>query len=217
MRIGITMRIVENTAYPEQRDALSKDWSDYIAEILPQAVLIPIVNQPKAVPRIIKDLGIDALILSNGAGWGEEPQRDETEKIIADYCLEQDIPVLGVCRGLQILNVIFNGKVEKDIAKVSGENHIAKHEVFIDDKFRRLCPERTITVNSFHNQGVMVKGVAGEFAVFAKTGAGVVEGIYHFQKPVMAIQWHPERNNPTGDFDRKLITEFLSKGRFWDK
>lgn len=212
------MRIVENTAYPEQRDALSKDWSDYLTMIFPQAVLVPIVNQPQVVSRIIQDLGIDAVIFSNGGGWEEEPQRDEAEKNIVDYCLEQDIPVLGVCRGLQILNVIFGGKVEKDISKISRENHaVVKHKVFINDKFRKLCGKETITVNSFHNQGVMREGVAGEFAVFANTKAGVVEGFYHLQKLVMAIQWHPERNNPAADFDKKFITEFLFKGRFWDK
>ncbi len=213
MRIGITMRKAENPEYSEVRDSLSRDWSVYLANLFPDAVVVPLLNQPQQVTSVIEKLDIDRIVLSNGSSWGDDELRDQTEQNITQYCLERDIPILGVCRGFQVLNVALGGALEKDISLATGEGHInVTHKVC-------LCGEnierKEVMTNSYHQQGLLQEGVSSDVYVFASTEGGVVEGFYHKEKPVMAVQWHPERKNPGADFDRWLITCFFNQGMFW--
>lgn len=217
MRIGITMRIVNNAGYPEERDALSKDWSEYIRSVLPAAVLIPLLNRDDYTVKIMRDLKIDGVILSNGNSWGEARARDETERQVVDYCLKHKLPLLGVCRGFQVLNILFGGRIEKDIRSVKGENHVCvvhAADIVKGPPFRKWSNGKGLKVNSFHNQGVTAEGISPKFEVFAETKRGVVEGFFHRTKPIIGIQWHPERKNPSGMFDRQLITGLFNKGIF---
>lgn len=204
MRIGVTMRVVKNDAYPEVRDALSLDWSRYIKKILPEAILIPIVNDPKNAVRTLKELRIDAVILSNGNDWGEVEERDETERNIVNYCVKNCLPILGVCRGFQVLNILFGGKVSKNISKKTDEKHAgAFHAVKVKGK--------NIKVNSYHNHGIFIENLSPEFCVLAMAKDGLVEAFYHPKKPILAIQWHPERRSPNTRFDRKIIINLFKK------
>lgn len=206
IRIGITMRVTENTSYPEQRDALSKEWGDYIAGVLPEAILVPLLNRPDDVIRSVEELNIDGIILSGGNDWGVAVERDETEKRLVDYCIQRDTAVLGICRGMEVLNLLFGGRLEDDIYKASKEEHVnVNHTVKIQRGRFADWEEDEILTNSFHNQGIMVSGASDEFNVFAQTAMGVVEGFYHSSMPVVGVQWHPERSNPSSAFDRQLI------------
>ncbi|MCQ9206944.1 MAG: gamma-glutamyl-gamma-aminobutyrate hydrolase family protein [Omnitrophica bacterium] len=208
MRIGITTRVVRGEGYPEERDAISRDWPEYIGSILPNAILVPLCNEDKKINRIIRHLELDGIILSGGNDWGETTRRDKTEANILKVCLRYRLPLLGVCRGMQVLNILFGGKLEKDIQKVSGKNHAgATHTIDLikESKFFTQPKKRKLKVNSFHNQGIVAGGLSREFNVFAVTPGGVVEGICHSSRPIIGIQWHPERKNPAAFFDRRLI------------
>ncbi len=213
MLIAITMRVAENQDYPETRDALAQDWYIYIYRTMPQVVLVPLVNHPEKALATLKGLPIEGVILSNGNDWGSFPQKDETEKGIIDYCLKNDLPILGVCRGMQVLNVFFGGELTKDIYKASGEKHANfNHKVaIIEELFSDKTTGKELVVNSFHNQGIMTAGLSSKFNIFAKSPAGVVEGIYHRQARFIGIQWHPERENPATNFDSELIKALFSK------
>lgn len=193
------MRVVSNDAYPEERDALSRDWPRYLSQIFPEVIVVPLLNQPDAVVPLIKSLKLQGIILSGGNGLGRFPLRDATEKNILTYALAHALPVLGVCRGFQFLNVFFGGKLEKGIHKKSFEDHRSTiHSVTLEDG-------KNLRVNSFHNQGVMEAGISPHLRIFASTKGGVVEGLYHPKKPIIGVQWHPERKSPSAVFDRKLI------------
>lgn len=217
MRIGITMRSVDNESYPEIRDAISRDWPGYIAEVLPEGVLIPLLNHPDRVACSLEDLRIDGLILSNGNDWGESPERDETETKLVSYCREREVPILGVCRGFQVLNILFGGTLTRDLEKTGMDNHIAvSHKLrIIGNPFMKWVSESGVEVNSYHKQGVLTSGLAGEMEAFAFAGNDVVEGFVHRNKAIIGIQWHPERANDAAALNRKLIKNLFKKGLFW--
>ena len=132
--------------------------------------------------------------------------------------LNKQIPILGVCRGLQVLNIFFGGKLEIDIALAVGIDHVAcEHPVHLEFSiFQKLVKSDQIIVNSFHNQGVLLEGLAKDLKCFAATKDGVVEGIFHPNLPILAIQWHPERKNSSMEFDKQLLQRFFQEGAFWD-
>ncbi|MBW8039147.1 MAG: hypothetical protein FVQ85_04015 [Planctomycetes bacterium] len=215
MRIGITMRVTENASYPERRDSVSQEWGAYIAKVLPEAVLVPLLNRPDDVIRCMEELNIEGVILSGGNDWDEAAERDETEKRLVDHCMREEIAVLGVCRGMEVLNVLFGGQLEDDIYKASEEGHVnVNHTVKIQRCRFANWDEGEILTNSFHSQGIIVSGMSDEFKVFAQTALGVVEGFYHPNKPVVGIQWHPERDNPAEAFDKQLIRTLFYSGVF---
>jgi putative glutamine amidotransferase len=140
--------------------------------------------------------------------------RDRTERLLIDAAIAAGLPILGVCRGMQILNAHFGGKLLPDLSRISSERHVAStHEIEI------LRPEwidafgcRSLRVNSFHDQGLTEAELSREFTCFAKTAAGIIEGFAHQLLPIVGIQWHPERENPAAEFDRALIEGLFLKG-----
>ena len=217
MRIAISTRRITDPVYGEERDALSEDWYRYLYGNWPEIVLLPLLNAPERVPTWALDLEIDAAILSNGNDWGECTARDETERALVNWCRSRRRPVLGVCRGFQVLNALEGGAVETDIARISGQCHAGtSHHVSINsDFFTRFAGSESITVNSYHDQGVTIAGLAPGLVPFALSDEKVVEGFHHSVKPILGIQWHPERPGAPYAFDKELITTFLSGGVFW--
>jgi len=219
MKIGISTRLSNNDTYKDTRDALSRDWTTFINDILPESILIPFLNHPKMVYNMINQLSFDACILSNGNDWGEDILRDETEAILINECIKNNIPLIGICRGLQVLNIFFQGIVEKNIQKKIHISHVsAEHNiVIVDKKFNHITDEQTFSVNSYHNNGVLLDGISKEFIPFAVANDIVVEGFYHQKLPLLAIQWHPERINNSYEFNKKLISTFFTQKDFWNK
>jgi len=207
LKIGITQRIINNQSYPEKRDALSLEWIDFVNKALPEATLIPLINSPVNIIEAIKVLQLDGIILSNGNDLGSEYLRDKTEKLIMDFIIKNNIPLLGICRGFQFINSYFNGKLSKNIKDESSTNHtVIEHQInIITNQFSELAGQAKIVVNSFHNQGVMENNIADDLLIFAKTENHVVEGFYHKEKKIIGIQWHPERENKAHEFDIKLF------------
>jgi len=219
MRIGISTRRTSNYTYIDIRDALSRDWTEYINKILPESILIPFLNHPKMVYNMLNQLSFDACILSNGENWGEDPLRDETEMILIKECIKHKIPLIGICRGLQVLNIFFKGVVEKNIQKKFHISHVtAEHKIkIVDKKLKCISEEQIFSVNSYHNNGVLLDGLSKEFRPFALANDIVVEGFYHQSFPLLAIQWHPERTNNSHDFNKNLITTFFTQKDFWNE
>lgn len=214
MKIAITMRCVENNTYSETRDALSREWTEYMAKIMPKVILIPVLNDPDAVLDFVKNLDVDGVILSGGNDWGSDSKRDETETKLFKYAFKKKLPILGVCRGFQVLNLLMEGKLEKNIKKISGENHTGVfHSIYIEKKspFGKIVKKNELKINSYHNQGVLLKDLSPELRAFALSPKGVVEGFYHPSRLIIGIQWHPERKNPSADFDKKLILNLFAK------
>ncbi len=192
--IGITLRVVDNEKYPEPRDALAHDWCRFVSAVLPQAVLVPVLNCTVAAAGIMEELNLDGMIFTGGNDVGEAEKRDSVEQYLLSHCMSRKIPVFGVCRGMQFINTEMGGTINKDIEKTCGVSHAGVvHEV---DIIGKTCCERvggkSLTVNSYHHQGVLDRDLAEGLDHIALRGH-VVEGVCHKTLPMAGIQWHPER------------------------
>jgi putative glutamine amidotransferase len=202
------------------------------------ALMLPPDPRVTEHPDQVLDL-LDGLILAGGqdvdpSTYGAERhpttdpgslERDEFEMALARRALERDIPFLGICRGMQVMNVAFGGTLVQDIpTQLPGalehslpcpphQAFTFAHEVWIekDSLLATLMRERltddTCEVNSRHHQAV--KDVARGFKVSATAPDGVVEAI---EDPAalfcLGVQWHPENFFRTGEF-RPLFEGFL--------
>lgn len=216
-RIAITQRVVEADGYVDPRDALSQDWAAFFESLLPDAALVPVPNRATVLPRWVSQVEPDLLVLSNGNDWGQAPERDATEEWLVDWAIRRGTPVLGVCRGLHALNVMFGGTLTADLKRVTQQRHVAcEHAVRLaGPSFVDLHRHDLLSVNSYHNQGVARDGLAGCLAPFAMAEDGIVEGACHREHPVLAIQWHPERPTSSKPYDARLIKRLIDEGAFW--
>jgi len=206
-KIALTMRMMP-TEYGEWRDAIAQDWANHLHPQNIQPVLVP--NDPTKSPEYLKDVkalilsGGDDIVLKTPDDESDNPNaiRDKSEIAIFEAAMERGIPVLGICRGLQFINWYFGGTLEK-MPDASG--HVAKyHDITVTDaEGQNLIPEGTMNVNSFHQLDIAELGE--NLKIFAEDPNGVKEGIYHTEKDVTAILWHPERK-----FEDEKATEFHS-------
>ena len=177
---------------------------------------VPVVIPPVADKHVIINTleHIDALILSGGGDinplWaGEEPspklhginqERDLPELLIARLAYNRQIPMLGICRGIQTLATAFGGKVAQDISDVATIKHSQDadrseptHSVIIDEDSALfdIYKSNKVMVNSFHHQAVAEAG--DKFKVVAKSPDGIIEAMESSEfKSILGVQWHPE-------------------------
>ncbi len=123
------------------------------------------------------------------------PERDKYELELVNLSLERDIPLLAICRGIQVLNVARGGSLKFHIdghrQKLSREQ--PSHGVIISENslLERLTGTRELAVNSFHHQAL--DNVAGEFTVSATADDGTIEAIEApHRRFCIGVQWHPE-------------------------
>ena len=105
--IAISLRIVKAQNYDETRDALSHDWPQFLENLGIIPIYIP--NNLLNVKNYLSAFEIDGLILSGGDNLGTDPVRDKTETELLQYAMSKNIPTLGICRGLQLINQYFGG------------------------------------------------------------------------------------------------------------
>lgn len=195
--------------------------------------LVPIPNACRDIEVYFKELPIKAVILSGGNDvnprlYGQKPlyvkdvsvSRDNTEKKLLELALNKNLPVLGICRGMQFINVFFGGGLTQNLVdeKVSETGHVVeKHEVeILDDKLAGLLGDRVFEVNSYHNQGVTKETLSPELKAFAVSPIdGVIEGFYHKSHPIAGIQWHPERPGFSREYDRMIMEAFVDRRLYW--
>ena len=217
MRIAISQRIIETKGYSDKRDALSHDWIIFLQKLFDDCNIFPLPNRLRKVDAWLDDIEADCLILSNGNDWGTVKFRDDTEFNAIGWAVEKKIPVLGVCRGFQVINKYFGGKISMSISAGTDVQHVAaKHAVHITSKlFSVVSGETDINVNSYHNHGVYLQDLSENLRAFSMAEDDIVEGIYHPELSVLAVQWHPERHGCNDEFNLALLKRFLQEGKFW--
>ncbi len=106
LRIGITMRVLQAEGYSEPRDALSQEWSGFLSAALPNAAWLPLPNLGAGhIRAYCEKWCINRLILSGGEDVGVSRIRDETEFDLLGWAKERAVPVLGICRGMQMMSM----------------------------------------------------------------------------------------------------------------
>jgi len=137
-------------------------------------------------------------LFSLGHLAGPDPKRDELEKKLLADALERGIPVLGICRGAQFINVHLGGTLHQDISSFYNETPKAetiypRKKILITEgsSLHDIIGSGTAKVNSLHNQAVDKPGDG--VALVAREPNGVVQGLEIAEHPfVIGIQWHPE-------------------------
>lgn len=180
-------------------------------------------------PNGVLDL-IDALILTGGAGdldpslYGQDPhpetgpvheQRDAYELALVRAAIERDMPTLGICRGMQIMNVAYGGSIEQHLPDAVGhEEHRHTPGVFADHEVRlapgslaaRATGAETTAVKSHHHQGIEKVGdglsISG-WAIEDDTVEAIEDPAHPF---VLGVLWHPEE-----DENSRLIQALVSE------
>ena len=208
--IGITAN------YGEQNAKLAEGYYKQVAQAGGTPVIIPPLADSSDILATLN--AIDGLLLSGGADinplfMGEEPQpalgginaeRDLPELLITRLAFNRQMPILGICRGMQTLAVALGGKVTQDIATEThakaikhsqdADRHVATHSVNVlaDSTLYHIYQEQqALYVNSFHHQAVNDPG--RRLHVTANAADGIIEAVESNElKPVMAVQWHPE-------------------------
>ena len=116
---------------------------------------------------------------------------------------------------MQLINAYCGGSLIQDIRQQIGLaiNHIAhNHTVKITHlNFANFINQERITVNSFHSQGITSATLASDLKPFAVSEEdGVLEGLFHSTLPWLGLQWHPERETPSLETDKKIIRAFFA-------
>ena len=168
------------------------------------------------------DLDCDGLLLSGGADinpkyYGEEingsvnvdDARDSAEYKLFNAYFKAGKPIFGICRGCQFINVLLGGSLVQHLDccqnHVDGKFHTVKSEK--DSIIYALHGQEFIT-NSFHHQAINKLGKGLKATAFSENGS-VIEAIEHEEKPIFAVQWHPERMVKSAE---KYILDALTAG-----
>ena len=177
---------------------------------------VPVIIPPVADTDVLINTleHIDGLLLTGGADFnplyaGEEPsprlgginaERDLPELLITQLAYNRQIPMLGICRGIQTLAMALGGKVQQDISDVAQIRHSQDadrseptHSVTIepDSTLFNIYNKEKLFVNSFHHQAVCDPGE--RFRVIAHSADGIIEAIESREyKSIIGVQWHPE-------------------------
>lgn len=155
---------------------------------------------------------------------GLEPARDDYELPLAEKVFQEKMPVLGICRGYQLLNVARGGSLVPDIPaclpnpikhRYKKEDGPALHqvEVISGSYLAGICGSGSVTVNTYHHQGVTDAELAVGLEAMAYTPDGLVEAFADPMHPfLVAVQWHPERRKDpeVKERFRKLFEDLVS-------
>ncbi|WP_338948702.1 gamma-glutamyl-gamma-aminobutyrate hydrolase family protein [Fusobacterium varium] len=204
----------EIDSYGTLIDKMESNYINYFEEL--NIDLRVVSNFQKNIVKDIKNENIDLIIFTGGGTVATEylltptnefiqKNRDKMEKELFEYGIENNIPILGICRGMQYINGLLGGK----ISKLSQERNIAlDHKVTFFDEI--------IKVNNYHNDGIYLKDLAKELDIISKDkDYNIVEAFYSKNKKILGIQWHPERKfeDIKGySKTRELIEKFIKTG-----
>lgn len=211
-RIGITQR-VSTHFWGQAHDCLDASWAQLAFSLSLAPVPLPNLDAEKQViAEYLAQCNLSGLILSGGndiSGLGNVrgsetcPVRDAFEATCIDWAIDQNTPILAVCRGFQFLNMQLGG----NLTTIEG-HEAARHVVH-----RSSGPAPNILdnypvsleVNSFHTYAISADDLAPDLTPLYTDIEGNVEAAHCVEKKVVGVMWHPERENPARSFDEALL------------
>ena len=234
-KIGVTAALREETESIAQNPSgrFVRTDLDYVKGVS-EAGGVPVILPPSLSLRAAEALldGLDGLLLSGGPDldpgyYGEGPipelgttipEWDALEMALLRLALEQGMPIFGICRGMQILNVALGGTLYQDVPSQLGADVLdhwqttpkcqVTHEVeVLDDSYlAKITDRQTVEVNSYHHQGI--KSPADVLTVAARCADGVIEALESrdfSDRWMVGVQWHPEGMRDTESGHRNLF------------
>jgi gamma-glutamyl-gamma-aminobutyrate hydrolase PuuD len=200
-KIGISLRASNSSSYEELRDGISRDWYKLFMQLNWQHKWVLLPNLGTNTSEYAKYHGIEGIILSSGEDIGVNPVRDKSERDLIGYAIANQLPILGVCRGLQILYAQFG---EPMLTTKNNEHIASRHRVNLAGNLP-FCHTQgeTMEVNSYHCN--LLTPPISNIQIMASDDKGFVEGVIDQSKMVAGIMWHPEREKTCSNFDRALF------------
>lgn len=197
--IAISQRVDRLPARAENRDALDQRLTGWAAAL--GALAVPVPNTlGDDLPHWLDAMRPTALLLSGGNDIGDSPERDRTETALLRHAALAGLPVLGICRGMQMMAHHAGGA----LLPLTGHAG-TRHPLLGDLVASGALPAE---VNSFHNWGVAA--CPRDYAVLATAPDGSIEAMRHRTLRWEGWMWHPEREAPFGDTElaraRQLLT-----------
>ncbi|MBI2339377.1 MAG: gamma-glutamyl-gamma-aminobutyrate hydrolase family protein [Deltaproteobacteria bacterium] len=195
--IGVTQR-VGTSENRERRDQLDQRWIAFLLQC--GFTPYPIPNHVRSAESLVRSIACHGILLTGGNNLldygGDAPERDETELFLLKHALDRNLPLLGICRGMQLIQHFFG------IRLTQVEGHIT--------------PTLKITVNgterevpSYHRMGTTE--TTDVLDVWAAAPDGVVKAVRHKTRPIQGLMWHPERIHPFAPPDIEFVREFYTR------
>ena len=192
--------------HAERRDALAQDWPVFMRAALPGCPWLPIPNVGENASCFFKDWGLTGLILTGGEDVGSVPERDAAEWSLVRTALREGLPVLGVCRGMQVLQCFFGGK----LSPCPPGSHVNVRHGLRPSGGSPDPRGFASSVNSYHHHGIREADLARDLTPLAISPDGFVEALAG--PGLLAVQWHPEREPHPAPQDIDLLRRhFFSK------
>jgi putative glutamine amidotransferase len=147
-------------------------------------------------------------------------KRDSFELSLAALALKSNKPLLGICRGMQLLNVAAGGSLHQDLktnithtlANIPKDRKVHHIEIVSNTKLHRICNERRKEVNSFHHQGV--KDLANMYIPTAYAEDGIIEAFeMEGDRFLVGVQWHPEMLHERYPEELAIFKEFIEHAK----
>jgi len=197
--IAVSQRVDILADRNERRDALDQRYAQLLAAAGFAAVPVP--NIGSTVGAWLAALPLAGILLSGGNDLveqgGDAPERDATENALLAYALAHQLPLAGICRGLQLLAVRFGAT----LTEMPG--HIASRHP-VDGAIGR-------EVNSYHRW--CLDDTPAGWDVLGRCADGSIEAMRHTQHPLLALMWHPERESRYHPDDIALLAEHWNRSR----
>ena len=162
-------------------------------------VFYQLPNSKKISKKILETINnIDIIILPGGNDLIKKDKysniRLNVEQNTISYGLKKNIPILGVCRGMQVINNFFGG----EIYKING--HMKKnHNIYMKTN---IFGKKKYIVNSYHNYGISYISKSKKFYTLADDKDNNIEMFKHKKKSIYGVMWHPERDNNFNILDK---------------
>ena len=194
--IAVTQRVAVDSRRGERRDCLDQAWSKFMMACGLTPVEVP--NDARVAQSLCAVLPINGIVLTGGNDLsiygGDAPERDVTEDALIDIADEKVLPILGVCRGMQMIQHRFG----IPLRPVTG--HVARHQII-------SIEGRPVEVNSFHNLGATE--TLPPLEAWAVADDGVVKAVRHPNGRMIGMMWHPERLIPFAQRDISFFRNFF--------
>tara|TARA_B110000459_G_scaffold53622_1_gene59799 strand:+ start:597 stop:1205 length:609 start_codon:yes stop_codon:yes gene_type:complete len=200
LKIGITSNIKEY--YKGYIDFIDHYWLNYFEKKNINYYLVP--NNKKLSKKKIEEINL--LIIPGGNDVSNSLNtskiRNSIEINLIKICFKKKIPILGICRGAQLLNKSFGGKIKKV------KKHMrTRHNIFFINK--EIVKKELLSVNSFHNDGIKKNDLSKVFKMLASDKDENVEMFISKDKKIIGTMWHPEREKNTQLLDN--LIKYINK------
>ena len=178
------MRITNPEEYIENRDTIANDWSEMFLKYYNDIDWIYLPNIGEDIIEYIKTWELNGFILTGGENIGTNNSRDITENAIIEYASSKNYPLLGICRGMQLIYQYYGGEIAIGDNNFSDFHVAKKHLITFYDE--------TIQVNSYHNNYLIDKSKPIDLKIIGRSVHD--DSIEAFViNNNLGLMWHPER------------------------